>query len=107
MRYLYLIFAIILEVVATTVLKKTEGFTVLVPTVLSLLLYGGSFYFLSVCMQSIPTGVVYAIWSGVGIVLISLFAFIFYKQSLDIAAIAGISMIILGVVVIKLFSKTM
>ncbi len=106
MKYLYLLLAIIFEVIGTTVLKSSNGFTVLVPTVISLLCYGCSFYFLSVCMQSIPTGVVYAVWSGVGIVLISLFAFIFYKQTLDLAAIMGILMIIGGVLVIRLFSNS-
>ena len=106
MKYLYLLLAIIFEVIGTTVLKSSNGFTVLVPTVVSLLCYGCSFYFLSVCMQSIPTGVVYAVWSGVGIVLISLFAFIFYKQTLDFAAIMGILMIIGGVLVIRLFSNS-
>lgn len=106
MKYLYLLLAIIFEVIGTTVLKSSNGFTVLVPTVISLLCYGCSFYFLSVCMQSIPTGVVYAVWSGVGIVLISLFAFVFYKQTLDLAAIMGILMIIGGVLVIRLFSNS-
>lgn len=106
MKYLYLLLAIIFEVIGTTVLKSSNGFTVLVPTVISLICYGCSFYFLSVCMQSIPTGVVYAVWSGVGIVLISLFAFIFYKQTLDLAAIMGILMIIGGVLVIRLFSNS-
>ncbi len=106
MKYLYLLLAIIFEVIGTTVLKSSNGFTVLVPTVISLICYGCSFYFLSVCMQSIPTGVVYAVWSGVGIVLISLFAFIFYKQTLDLAAIMGILMIICGVLVIRLFSNS-
>ena len=106
MKYLYLLLAIIFEVIGTTVLKSSNGFTVLVPTVISLICYGCSFYFLSVCMQSIPTGVVYAVWSGVGIVLISLFAFVFYKQTLDLAAIMGILMIIGGVLVIRLFSNS-
>lgn len=106
MKYLYLLFAIFFEVIATTVLKSSQGFTVFIPTVISLLLYGISFYFLSMCMQYFPTGVVYAVWSGVGIVLISLFAFLFYKQSLDLPAIFGILMIICGVLIMRLFSKS-
>lgn len=106
MIYLYLLAAIIAEVAATTVLKASHGFTVLVPTIISLCLYGVSFYFLSVCMAQIPTGVVYAIWSGVGIILISAAAYFVYKQSLDLPAVLGIGLIIAGVVVIQLFSKT-
>ncbi len=106
MKYLYLLLAITFEVIATTVLKSSNGFTVLLPTIISLLLYGISFYFLSLCMQYIPTGVVYAVWSGVGIVLISLLGFLIYKQSLDFPAILGIFMIIAGVLVIRLFSKS-
>ncbi len=106
MKYAYLCLAIIFEVIATTVLKSSNGFTVLLPTIISLLCYGCAFYFLSICMQSIPSGVVYAIWSGVGIVLISVFAFLFYKQSLDVPAIFGILMIIGGVLVMRLFSNS-
>lgn len=105
MNYLFLSLAIIAEVIATTVLKASNGFTVLVPAVSALLIYGVSFYFMSLCMRTIPTGIVYAIWSGVGIVLISLAAYFVYKQSLDIPAIIGISMIVGGVIVIRVFSQ--
>lgn len=107
MNYLFLTLAIISEVIATTLLKSSNGFTVLIPTVSSLLIYGLSFYFLSICMNDIPTGVVYALWSGIGIVLISLMAFFVHKQALDFPALLGITMIVLGVVVIKAFSKAL
>lgn len=106
MIYITLIAAIAFEVAGTTLLKASHGFSVLAPTLGSLFLYGCSFYFLSLCMQSLPTGLVYAIWSGVGIVLISLAAYFIYHQTLDAAALIGISMIVGGVVVIQLFSQS-
>ena len=106
MNYLFLMLAIIFEVIGTTVLKSSDGFRNFVPTAVSLLCYGFCFYCLSVCMQTIPTGIVYAVWSAVGIVLISLCAFFIYKQTLDLPAILGIIMIISGVLVIRLFSKS-
>ncbi len=98
--------AIVAEVIATTALKSSDGFTHLLPSALSVLGYCISFYLLSLVMRSIPTGVVYAIWSGVGIVLISLVAWLLQGQKLDLAAIAGMAMIVGGVIVIQLFSKT-
>lgn len=106
MNYLYLALAIIGEVIGTTLLKSSNGFTILLPTVLSMLFYGITFYFMSLCMQSIPVGVVYGLWSGIGIVLIALSAFFIHKQPLDLASIVGIAMIVTGVVVMKLFSKS-
>lgn len=105
MNYIYLTFAIIAETIGTTLLKNTMGFTVLMPTLCSLLAYGISFYLMSLCLQSLPTGVVYAVWSGIGIVLISFASFFVHKQALDMPAIVGIAMIVAGVVVIKSFSK--
>ena len=98
--------AIVAEVFATTALKSSNGFERLVPSVLSILGYCVSFYLLALVMKSIPTGVVYAIWSGVGIVLISLVAWLVHGQKLDLPAIAGMALIVIGVVVIQLFSKT-
>lgn len=98
--------AIVAEVFATTALKASNGFERLVPSALSILGYCVSFYLLSQVMKTIPTGVVYAIWSGVGIVLISLAAWLLQGQKLDFAAMAGMALIVLGVVVIQLFSKT-
>lgn len=107
MVYLFLFIAILCEVTATTVLKAANGFTVLIPSVVAVAGYAGAFYFLSLCLSSIPLGVAYAVWSGIGIVLVSVLGWFFYHQSLDWAAITGIVMILGGVVFIKLFSKTM
>ena len=98
--------AIVAEVFATTALKSSNGFERLVPSILSILGYCVSFYLLSQVMKTIPTGVVYALWSGVGIVLISLVAWLFQGQKLDFAAMAGMALIVTGVIVIQLFSKT-
>ena len=103
--WILLVIAIIAEVIATTALKAAEGFTRLLPSVVVVVGYGVSFYFLSLTLRTIPVGVVYAIWSGVGIVLISLLGWIVYKQSLDTPAVIGMSLIVAGVVVLNVFSK--
>ncbi|MFY3384256.1 DMT family transporter [Paracidovorax sp. MALMAid1276] len=87
-------------------LKASSGFTRPVPSVVTVVGYGVSFYFLSLALASIPTGVAYAIWSGVGIVLISLVGWIVFRQALDAPAIAGMALIAAGVVVINVFSKS-
>lgn len=107
MVYLYLTIAILCEVVATTALKAANGFTVLLPSLVVFLGYIGAFYFLSLSLSAIPLGVAYAVWSGLGIVLVSILGWFVYHQSLDWAAIVGMAMILGGVVFIKLFSKTM
>ena len=104
--YLYLAVAIAAEVTATSFLKASAGFTKWLPSVVTVVGYGVSFYFLSLTLAVIPTGIAYAIWSGIGIVLISLLGWIFFGQSLDAAAIAGMGLIIAGVLVINLFSKS-
>ncbi|NHF72101.1 DMT family transporter [Paracoccus xiamenensis] len=96
--------AIILEVVGTTALQQSAQFTRPLPTIVMAACYGLAFYALSVVVQSMPMGAVYAIWSGVGIALISLIGAIFLGQHLDRAAVAGIALIASGVVVINLFS---
>lgn len=106
MAWVYLGFAIVAEIIATSALQATQGFTKWWPSVLTLVGYGLAFYFLSLSLRSIPLGVAYAIWSGVGIVCVSIIAFFLYKQSLDLAAILGMTMIVGGVMVINLFSKT-
>ena len=103
--WILLVIAIVAEVIATTALKAAEGFTRLLPSVVVVVGYGVSFYFLSLTLRTIPVGVVYAIWSGVGIVLISLLGWIVYKQSLDTPAVIGMSLIVAGVVVLNVFSK--
>ena len=98
--------AITAEVVATSALKASQEFTKLSPSLCVVLGYGISFYFMTLSLSTIPVGVMYAIWSGVGIVAISIIGWIVYKQSLDLPAMIGISLIVLGVMVINLFSKT-
>ena len=107
MVYMVLFIAILCEVTATTAFKAANGFTVLIPNDVTVAGYAGASYFLSLCLSSIPLGVAYAVWSGMGIVLVSVLGWFFYHQSLDWAAITGIVMILGGVVFIKLFSKTM
>jgi len=104
--YLFLAVAIVAEVIATTFLKASAGFTKWLPSIATVVGYGVSFYFLSRTLAFIPTGIAYAIWSGIGIVLISLLGWIFFGQSLDAAALAGMALIIAGVAVINLFSKS-
>lgn len=106
MKWLYLSIAILAEVIGTSALKSAEGFTRLIPSVVVVIGYGLAFYFLSLTLKSIPVGIAYAIWSGVGIVLISLTGYFLYKQSLDLPAILGMSLIISGVIVLNLFSKS-
>ena len=106
MKWVYLGVAIIAEIIATSALKSSEGFSRLWPSLLTVAGYGVAFYFLSLTLREIPVGVAYAIWSGVGIVLISLVGVVLFRQTLDAAAIAGMALIVAGVVVINLFSKT-
>ena len=104
--YAYLGVAIIAEVIATTALRAADGFTELWPSLISIVGYVVAFYFLSLTLRSMPVGIAYAIWSGVGIVLISLAGWLLYKQLLDLPALIGMGLIMAGVVVINLFSKT-
>ena len=104
--YLYLGIAIVAEVVATSALKASEGFTRNGPSLVVALGYGAAFYFLSLVLKTVPMGVAYAIWSGVGIVLIAAIGWLLMKQPLDFPALLGIGLIVAGVAVIQLFSKT-
>lgn len=106
MAYALLLLAILSEVIATTALKASDSLTKLGPSVLSVIGYIISFYLLSVVMRTIPTGVAYAIWAGLGIVLVSVFGYFFASEKLDLAACIGMSFIIAGVVIMNLFSKT-
>lgn len=103
--YLHLGVAIVAEVIATSFLKTSAGFTRFWPSVVTVLGYGVAFYFLSLTLATIPTGIAYAIWSGVGIVLISLIGWFAFGQRLDAPALIGIALIMAGVLVINLFSK--
>ncbi|GEM90589.1 DMT family transporter [Oceanithermus desulfurans] len=106
MAYLYLALAILAEVVGTSALKAAEGFARPLPTLIVALGYGAAFYFMSLTLKTIPLGVTYAVWSGVGIVLITLAGWRLYGQAPDAAAVAGMALIVLGVVVIFAFSRT-
>lgn len=105
-NFFFLGIAIIFEIIATSALKKSEEFTKLIPSNITILGYCGTFYFLSFAIRTIPIGIAYAIWSGVGIVLITIIGALFFKQIPDLPAIIGLSLIIIGVIVINLFSKT-
>ncbi|MFZ4262185.1 DMT family transporter [Sphingobacterium sp. HJSM2_6] len=105
MKYLYLIIAIVCEIFATTYLKKSEGFSLWKPTLICVIGYLVAFYFLSLTLKSMPVGVAYALWSGIGIVFITLVGLFIFKQTPDLPAILGITLIVAGVLVINLFSK--
>lgn len=98
--------AIVAETVATSAMKSSEGFSKLLPSVIVVIGYGIAFYFLSMTLKSIPVGIAYAIWSGVGIVLISLVGWILFGQRLDAPALTGIFLIISGVVVMNVYSNS-
>jgi small multidrug resistance pump len=106
MNHVYLFAAIGCEVVATSALKAAEGFTRLWPSLIVIVGYGLAFYCLSFAMRTIPVGIAYAIWSGIGIVLIALVGWIAYRQALDLPALLGMALILAGVLAINLFSKT-
>lgn len=105
MPYFYLSIAIVAEVIATSFMKQSDGFTRLGPSLVTAGGYLVAFYFLSLTLRDVPTGVAYAIWSGVGIVLIAAIAWIFQGQKLDAPALAGMALIVAGVAVINIFSK--
>ncbi len=105
LAWIYLAGAIGCEIIATSALKAADGFTRPIPTAIVVLGYAASFYCLSVVLRSIPMGVAYAIWSGIGIVLISIVGLVVYKQRLDPPALVGILLIIAGTLVINLLSK--
>ena len=104
MDYLYLAIAIIAEVIATSSLKASEEFTKIIPSALVVIGYGVAFYSLSVVLKTIPIGIAYAIWAGLGIVLITISGMILFNQTPDAPAIIGMTLIILGVVIIHLYS---
>ena len=104
--WMYLAIAIVPEVVATSAMKMTDGFTRPLPSLVTALGYMLAFYMLSLTLREVPVGVAYAIWSGVGVVLVSLVAWQLYGQKLDAPAILGMTMIIGGVLVLNLFSRS-
>lgn len=103
--YALLAIAIVAEVIATSAMRASEGFSRLVPSTVVVIGYGIAFYCLSLTLKSIPVGIVYAVWSGAGIVLITLVALVLYRQVPDVPAIIGLGLIIAGVAVLNMFSK--
>lgn len=106
MNYLYLAIAILFETVATSAMKSSEGFTRPLPSAVVVIGYAVAFYCLSLTLRTIPLGVAYAIWSGVGIALVSLIGWLIFKQTLDVFALTGIAFIVAGVVIMNVFSRT-
>jgi small multidrug resistance pump len=106
MAYLYLAIAIVSEVVGTSALKASEEFTRLVPSLIVVVGYASAFYFLTLTLRTLPVGIAYAIWAGVGIVLICIVSWILYKQTLDVPAIIGVCLITAGVILINGFSDS-
>ena len=105
MGYVYLFYAITAEIIGTTALKASHQFTKPVPSIMVFIGYGTAFYLLSLVLKTIPVGIAYAIWCGVGIVFITFIGIFFFKERLDIPAFIGIGLIVAGVLVINLFSK--
>ena len=105
-NWVYLGLAIFSEVIATASLKSTEGFTRLVPSIVVIAGYSAAFFFLSLTLDTIPIGVAYAVWSGVGVATIAIVSYILYDQKIDTAGVIGIGLIIAGVVVLRLFSES-
>lgn len=103
---LYLLIAILAEVLGTSALKASEGFTKLAPSILVIISYAIAFYCMSLSLKTMPVGIVYAIWAGMGIVLISLIGWVLFGQKLDLPAICGLTLIVAGVLVLNLLSKT-
>ena len=106
MTYWYLAIAIVSEVIGTIALKASNGFTESISASIVVIAYATAFYFLSLVLKTMPVGIVYALWSGMGIVFITIVSTIVFKQVPDMAAIVGMSLIVLGVVVINVFSNT-
>jgi len=106
MHYLYLILAVAAETIGTTALHASQQFTRLWPSVLVIVAYAISFYLLSLTLKYMPVGIMYAMWSGLGIVLIAIIGWLVFRQTLDLPAILGMGLILSGIVVIQMFSKT-
>ncbi len=105
-HWLALAIAIVAEVIGTTALKASNEFTRLLPSLVVVVSYGTAFYFMSISMRILPVGIMYAIWSGMGIVLISVLGWLVYRQTLDAPAMIGLAFIIVGVIIINVFSKS-
>jgi small multidrug resistance pump len=105
-QWIFLGVAIVSEVIATSALKATENFTRPLPLLIVVIGYAFAFYFLTLTLRTIPIGIAYAIWSGVGVALIAVVAWVLYGQKLDMPAFIGIALIVAGVVVLNVFSRT-
>ncbi|MBW6510463.1 MAG: QacE family quaternary ammonium compound efflux SMR transporter [Desulfuromonadales bacterium] len=105
-QWIFLSVAIISEVVGTSALKASDGFSRLWPSLIVVAGYGAAFFFLSLTLRTIPVGVAYAIWAGAGVALIALVGWLIFGQTLDIPAVIGLLLIVTGVVVINVFSKS-
>lgn len=105
MSWVYLLTAIVAEVIATSALKASDGFSRLWPSVITVASYMVAFYCLSLTLRTIPVGIAYAIWSGLGVVLITIAAWVLFGQKLDLPALIGMALIVAGVVVMNVFSK--
>ena len=106
MAYIYLGIAIIAEVIATSALKASEEFTKVLPSVTVIVGYAAAFYFLTLVLRTIPVGIAYGIWAGLGIVLITIVGAVVYRQIPDLPAVIGMALIVAGVVIVNVFSKT-
>mgnify|MGYP000052199579 CR=1 FL=1 len=106
MKWFYLIISIVGEVIATTSLKESNGFSKLIPSIICIIGYGITFYFLSLSIKQIPIGIAYAIWAGLGIVLITTIGYFRFKQTLDLPTVIGLTLIVIGVIIVNGFSKT-
>ncbi|MGC3937201.1 DMT family transporter [Roseobacter sp. EG26] len=106
LHYIYLVLAIAAETIGTTALQASQQFSKFWPSVLVVAAYAISFYLLALALKFMPVGIVYAIWSGLGIVLIAIIGFVVFGQRLDLPATLGLSLIIVGILIIHLFSKT-
>lgn len=105
-HYIYLLLAIVAETIGTTALQASQQFSRFGPSVIVVISYGIAFYLLAMALRFMPVGVAYAIWSGLGIVLIALIGLVMFGQKLDLAAVIGLGLIIAGIVIIQLFSNT-
>ncbi len=105
-KWIFLLLAITCETLATSTLKSSDGFSKLWPSIITIVGYAASFYFLSITLKVFPIGIAYAIWSGVGVVLITSIGWLIYGQSLDMPALLGIGLIVAGVIVMNIFSST-
>ena len=106
MKWIYLIIAIITEVIATSALKESEGFTKAIPSLIVIIGYSMTFYFMSLTLREMSVGITYAIWSGMGILLITLIGYFRYNQMLDAPAVLGMSFIALGIIILRFFSNS-